>query len=703
MKKSIKDAVSFAARRAFRPRKHDISYVLANASACRTPADRVAWLESLVAWVRSSSPPAAAALGPSASPSVFVPEETNFSQVKTQAGVRVRFVLHLVERNPEWRAEAGATLARLAAEVPATELFCEVGIFSGQGLFGQIASILIDRFLPIRSGTGDLDQLVTALFPAESDAAWVESLAEGNIARILSLIEGERGRPVWNTMHRSFADAMLIMASQVAGAGMEREMRGRVPIGDVATSVFFRLFGAVQQLHPRLQRTEWVGTEDRRDLNELQDVIRECLTVMERAFAYLEIHGVSVDLVFRFERTELLLRRLLLMSEFLGAAAQGSPEAGLGRLLAALIRTSHDAHRLSRLFSGKIRLLSRRIVEHTGDSGEHYIVHDRAGYLQLLVSAGGGGLLTVGTTIIKAAIARFPLPPMLGLLANAGNYAGSFLAMNFCHFTLATKQPSMTASTLARKLSEFARGTDSQEIIATIRDAFRSQFAAAIGNVGVAIPAAALVTWLYQHLTGKEVFSQAYAHKTLMSLDPLTTMTVPFAIFTGVLLWVASLLSGMAENWVALRQVPQRLESSSYLRFWLGPVKTTRMVLLFTKHLPGAAGSVVLGTLLALTPFFGAMSGIPLDVRHVTLSSSALTIAAVSLRDSTDADTILRAVAGVGLTGVMNFGVSFFLALVVASRAQNVRRGLLGLVSQRVFRTFLRAPREFFWPNAGQS
>lgn len=256
----------------------------------------------------------------------------------------------------------------------------------------------------------------------------------------------------------------------------------------------------------------------------------------------------------------------------------------------------------------------------------------------------------------------------------------------------------MTASTLARRLSEFARGTDSDEIIETIRDAFRSQFAAAIGNVGVAIPTAALVTWIYQVIQNKRIFTLAYAHKTLVSLDPFTTLTVPYAIFTGFLLWAASLWSGVVENWVSLHQMPQRIEFSPYLRLWLGQKKTSRLVRFLVKNLPGATGSIGLGVLLAFTPFIGNITGLPLDVRHVTLSSSALSIAVMTLGHAVDSASLAFAILGVGLTGIMNFGVSFFLALVVASRAQNVRRGLLNLIARRVVRNFMLFPLSYFWP-----
>lgn len=696
MKKSIKEAVSFAPRRGFRFRKLDISYILGSAGTCNTLQKRVEWLEALLTWIRSNSTVAVNQLRTTGEQSEFPLVDSGHSQAKSIASVRIKFLLHLFNRQPEWRRDVSAVLIQLATELPATELFCDVGI-SGHGLFGQISGILIERYLPLNSG-GDLDRLVTVLFPNESDADWVDSLSPVKIENLLSLIEGDHGRSVWDAFRRSYADAMLIMASQVAGSGNDREMRERLSIVDLPSSAFFRLLMAVQRLHPRLEGSAWVADKDLRELAELQEVIADCLTLTDQAFAYLEKNGVSVGLVFRFERIERLLKRLALMNDFLIAAAKGVPESGLSRLLAELIRASLDAHRLNRLFSGKIRLLSRRIVDHTGDSGEHYITYDRRGYFQMLQSAAGGGMLTVGTTVIKAAIGRFSLPPLLEAIVHSGNYAGSFLAMHFCHFTLATKQPSMTASTLARKLSDFSRGTDSDNMIALIRDAFRSQFAAAIGNVGAAIPMAALVTWLYQRLTDRQIFTETYAQKTLESLDPFTSMTIPFAVLTGVILWTASLCAGAIENWVALHQMSRRVEHVPILVSWLGAAKMQRIVNFSTSNLPGVAGSVVLGILLAMTPVMGVLTGLPLDVRHVTLSSSALSIASVTLGDQVDTQDVVRAALGVGLTGLMNFGVSFFLALVVASRAQNVRRGLLGLIAKRVFRIFLHSPLAFFWP-----
>jgi site-specific recombinase len=58
----------------------------------------------------------------------------------------------------------------------------------------------------------------------------------------------------------------------------------------------------------------------------------------------------------------------------------------------------------------------------------------------------------------------------------------------------------------------------------------------------------------------------------------------------------------------------------------------------------------------------------------------------------------VSAVVGVALVGVLNFVVSFALALVVALRARDVGGGDLARLTGAVILRFLRRPFEFFYP-----
>jgi site-specific recombinase len=109
------------------------------------------------------------------------------------------------------------------------------------------------------------------------------------------------------------------------------------------------------------------------------------------------------------------------------------------------------------------------------------------------------------------------------------------------------------------------------------------------------------------------------------------------------------------------------------------------------------AGSIVLGFLLGLAPAIGAFTGLPIDVRHVTLSTGQVALSAASLGTWLD-PRVGWALGGVALMFVLNLGVSFSLALWVASRARGVGAAGWRAMWRAVAKRFVRHPLEFVWP-----
>jgi site-specific recombinase len=270
------------------------------------------------------------------------------------------------------------------------------------------------------------------------------------------------------------------------------------------------------------------------------------------------------------------------------------------------------------------------------------------------------------------------------------NYAGSFVAMQLLGFTLATKQPSMTAAALAHALRE--RGADLDELVSQIARICRSQLAAAIGNVGGVIPAAIGFHLLYLRLAGHPFLDEKAAEYTLHSLHPSQTGTIYFAFLTGIFLWLSSLGAGWLENWSAYRRLPEAIAQKRprAIMGWLGRK--------LAHHVAGFGGNVTLGILLGMMPVIGKFLGVPFEVRHVTLSTGGLTLAVCSLGASAfEHPGFWAAVLGIGIILTLNFGVSFALALGVAVRARGVEHAGLRLL-RAVLARFFRSPAEFFFP-----
>jgi site-specific recombinase len=171
-----------------------------------------------------------------------------------------------------------------------------------------------------------------------------------------------------------------------------------------------------------------------------------------------------------------------------------------------------------------------------------------------------------------------------------------------------------------------------------------------------------------------------------------------YAALTGVILWSSSLVGGWVENFAVYRRLPQAIAEHRVGR-WTGRRFIRWFGEAFSRNVSGWAGSIALGLMLGMTPVLGKFFGLPLDVRHVTLSSGSLALAlgeqsAPSLR-SPDA---LAAIGGIGVIFVLNLGVSFFLAMTVALRAKEVPRRDRWALLSAIARRFVQRPGEFLFP-----
>jgi site-specific recombinase len=109
----------------------------------------------------------------------------------------------------------------------------------------------------------------------------------------------------------------------------------------------------------------------------------------------------------------------------------------------------------------------------------------------------------------------------------------------------------------------------------------------------------------------------------------------------------------------------------------------------------------MLGFLLGMTPVFGKFFGLPLEVRHVTLSTGALVLGVMALGpERAMNEGAVAALLGVACIGLLNFGVSFALALLVALRAREVDRSDRWRFVRALFRHLLTRPQEFLLPPA---
>ena len=155
---------------------------------------------------------------------------------------------------------------------------------------------------------------------------------------------------------------------------------------------------------------------------------------------------------------------------------------------------------------------------------------------------------------------------------------------------------------------------------------------------------------------------------------------------------------GWFDNWSVYHRIPDGIAHHP-LGQVLGRRRMERAAKVFARNASGWATNVSLGFLLGMTPAIGRFTGLPLDVRHVTLNTGILAIAGSSLGRDWQADGwFLLATTGIAVMFVLNLSVSFALSLGSAARAYDVPTEELFGILRQIGRRFLKSPLEFVRP-----
>jgi site-specific recombinase len=279
------------------------------------------------------------------------------------------------------------------------------------------------------------------------------------------------------------------------------------------------------------------------------------------------------------------------------------------------------------------------------------------------------------------------------------NYGLGFVLIHVLHLTIATKQPAMTAATLAAALD----GRDNREarldaLAELAAEVSRTQWVSIAGNVTITLLTAFAIALSAVQFVGWNPTSADKAAHLLHDLHPWHSLALFHAAIAGLYLFLSGLVSGYYDNQALYHQVPQRLRRVRWLRRLLGEERLARLAAYVEKNLGALAGNFLFGCMLGFTPIVGELLGLPLDIRHVAFASANFAYGLVGLQFAVPPATVVACAAGVLLIGLTNLMVSFSLALKVALRSRGITAEQTEGMWRRVLQRFLSGPRDFFWP-----
>ena len=188
-------------------------------------------------------------------------------------------------------------------------------------------------------------------------------------------------------------------------------------------------------------------------------------------------------------------------------------------------------------------------------------------------------------------------------------------------------------------------------------------------------------------------------------LDTLTLLgpTAFYAAFTGVLLFASSLIAGWVENWFVWHRLDSAITWNPRFIATLGAARARRWGAWWRANVSGLASNISLGLMLGIVPVVAHFFGLPLDVRHVTLSTGQIAAAL-----GTEGFGLLQqsafwwCVAGIPATGALNLTVSFLLAFRVALRSRGIRLADRSRIYRAIRARLWRRPLSFLWPTRAE-
>jgi len=620
----------------------------------------------------------------------------------------VRALATLLDGRADLREALRGALLGLTRRRHSVLLLATAGIYPETGLFAETWRRIIHRLLPEAEDEAQLKDSLQRIFQPR-DAEWLAQTPAAAWQALIAALRFEEAGPAGAVRFvEDLLEALRIVAHRIAAAGLEPEMLRLDPKLENHVSPFLALceeaLGLAQTLEAKVGAGE-TAIPDARHLHVLHDQAKEAIERVRRRAQQL---GASFHLTFRLRRLSQHMDRLLHLADLAVAIghAEREPAVRQGAMLwSELALAACRRNELAGFWRENTELVALRVTENAGQSGERYIGETRTDWFAMLRSAAGGGCIIALMAAHKVHLGTLGLAPLVEVLAFCLNYGLGFMLIHMLGFTVATKQPAMTANTIAAAIGEMqAGGRDRQRdpapVVELVARTVRTQLAAILGNVGLAAPVAMLFGTLIFFVSGRHFVTPEKAISLLAEINPVASGAVFFAAVAGVCLFLAGLIAGYYDNLCVYNRIPQRLLQLGWPRRLFGAQRWRRITDYIGANLGALAGNFFFGFLLGGTAGLGALLGLPLDIRHIAFSSAYWGYALVGLEFSVTWQPAALAAFGVLLIGLTNLAVSFYLAMWIGLKARGVDSGQRLRLGRAILRRLRTRPREFFLPPA---
>ncbi len=614
-------------------------------------------------------------------------------------------LLMLLENNPEMASELSAFLSNLLKNRSFKTILVDAGIIEDTHFFKEVKRRIIAKLLPHQPKQDTLEYVLNQAFFSSNDANWINKLPADQLNRLIELL---KFKSIFENIHVNspfiqLFESIEILIRRVNGRVMETDVLKMVPEYDAHESPFVALEDEMSELRKLITKEKgYFLTPDIDSLKQFLVLHKQCQEFVDRAFRNSAKYGISLKVNQNLLRIDQQLERLKLLLNILTIQQEQDKERNTITLSKLLIEFNCYKNDISKLIDESTQLISYEITQHTAKTGEHYITTSKKEYMHMLKTAMGGGMIVGLMCITKVLLSKIDASDFGYAFLYSANYALGFIAIYLLGFTLATKQPAMTAAAFIQELKKgLQHGGNNKNKYADFAELFarlfRSQFIAFVGNVLVAFPVALIGIWIIDLIFDYNI-AATKADKLLTDISPVHSLAILHAAIAGVFLFLSGIISGSIANRDKHLQIPYRIKEHPVLKLSLGKKRTKKLADFYEKKWAGIMSNMWFGVFMGSTASIGAFVGLNLDIRHITFAGGNFGLGLYGNDFSISGPMIFWVILGIGIIGLLNFLVSFVLSLLLAFRSRKIPLTEVRLVFSSNWQHFKKHPLSFFYP-----
>ena len=615
-------------------------------------------------------------------------------------------LLFFLKNNSNIRNEFSAYLKNLLFDKKASRILADAAIIQDVDFLFEIKKRIFAKLLPYQHETDTLEFVLNQVFYVDSDPIWILKIPATQMEELYELLgfTSLYESVEQNSVLAEVMMSMSLIAQRMSGRALESDVLNMVPEYFHFESPFAAFEKEMIVIHDTIKEKEnehFITTESL-SYKQLLVLHKQCEEYVEKAFHNSSKFGITLRVNQSLLRIKQQLYRLKILIPLLAVDVESDKKKNSMLLAYKLIKYNCTRNNVWTFVKESTQLLSYEITQHTAKTGEKYITQSRAEYFKMFNTALGGGLIVGLLCITKVLLSKVEASDFGHAFLYSMNYSLGFITIYVLGFTLATKQPAMTAAALVKVLEDEMKENGNADrkhlgFAVFFARVFRSQFIAFVGNVIMAFPISLLGIWLID-ITFQYNIAETKWNALVTNLSPIHSLAIFHAAIAGCFLFLSGIISGSVANRDKHYQIYRRIKENPFLKRSFPKERVEKFAQWYENKWAGIISNFWFGVFMGSTASIGIFFGLNLDVRHITFASGNLALGLYGSNYNLDNSMLFWGIFGIGIIGLVNFMVSFSLSLGLAFRSRAIPISEFRIILSSIWRHFKRRPISFFFP-----